>query len=195
MSFRTKRKNLKKVFNNRRHSASYECSRLIFDMKKILIVICMALSLTTAWAGKQSGQLRSLVTSYKGIEGFEIVDMGGVALSLLRAAAKTQAETAEDRAALELFNGLKRLTIVDFSEAEPEVKDKFLRKVNRILRSGEMLLEAKDGGETVRIYGTSSDDGNLLEDVALLAGEALIFVRGSIRADQVAALMKQADRD
>jgi len=165
-------------------------------MKKILITLMMLLSLgTTALAGEPNRQLRNLVSDYRGTQGFDVVDLGGVSLSLLKAAAKTAAKTPEDREALRLFNGLKRLTIVDFSEAEPEVKDKFLRKVNRILRSGEMLLEAKDGGETVRIYGTSSDDGNLLEDVALLAGEALIFVRGSIRADQVAALMKQADRD
>lgn len=165
-------------------------------MKKILITLMMLLSLgTVAMAGEPNRQLRNLVSDYRGTQGFDVVDLGGVSLSLLKAAAKTAAKTPEDREALRLFNGLKRLTIVDFSEAEPEVKDKFLRKVNRILRSGEMLLEAKDGGETVRIYGTSSDDGNLLEDVALLAGEALIFVRGSIRADQVAALMKQADRD
>ena len=165
-------------------------------MKKILITLLMLVSLgTAAWAGEQNNQLRNLVSSYKGTEGFDVVDVGGVSLSLLKAAARTAAETEEDRAALKLFNGLKRLTVVDFSEAAPDVKDKFLRKVNRILKGGEMLLEAKDGGETVRIYGTSSDDGNLLEDVALLAGEALIFVRGSIRADQVAALMKQADRD
>lgn len=165
-------------------------------MKKILITLMMLLSLgTVALAGEPNRQLRNLVSDYRGTQGFDVVDLGGVSLSLLKAAAKTAAKTPEDREALRLFNGLKRLTIVDFSEAAPEVKDKFLRKVNRILRSGEMLLEAKDGGETVRIYGTSSDDGNLLEDVALLAGEALIFVRGSIRADQVAALMKQADRD
>ena len=165
-------------------------------MKKILITLMMLLSLgTVALAGEPNRQLRNLVSDYRGTQGFDVVELGGVSLSLLKAAAKTAAKTPEDREALRLFNGLKRLTIVDFSEAEPEVKDKFLRKVNRILRSGEMLLEAKDGGETVRIYGTSSDDGNLLEDVALLAGEALIFVRGSIRADQVAALMKQADRD
>ena len=165
-------------------------------MKKKLITLMMLLSLgTVALAGEPNRQLRNLVSDYRGTQGFDVVDLGGVSLSLLKAAAKTAAKTPEDREALRLFNGLKRLTIVDFSEAEPEVKDKFLRKVNRILRSGEMLLEAKDGGETVRIYGTSSDDGNLLEDVALLAGEALIFVRGSIRADQVAALMTQADRD
>ena len=165
-------------------------------MKKILITLMMLLSLgTVALAGEPNRQLRNLVSDYRGTQGFDVVDVGGLGLSLLKAAARTAAETPEDREALKLFNSLKRLTIVDFSDATPDVKDKFLRKVNRILRSGEMLLEAKDGGETVRIYGTSSDDGNLLEDVALLAGEALIFVRGSIRADQVAALMKQADRD
>ena len=122
------------------------------------------------------------------------VDLGGVGLGLLKAAARTAADTPEDREALKLFSGLKRLTIVDFSEAAPDVREKFLRKANRILSGGEMLMEAKDGGETVRIYGTASEDGTLLEDIALLAGDALIFIRGSIRTDQVEALMKQADR-
>ena len=156
----------------------------------------MLLSLgTVALAGEPNRQLRNLVSDYRGTQGFDVVDIGTLGLSILKAAARTAAETPEDREALKLFNSLKRLTIVDFSDATPDVKDKFLRKVNRILRSGEMLLEAKDGGETVRIYGTSSDDGNLLEDVALLAGDALIFVRGAIRADQVAALIAQANRD
>ena len=155
----------------------------------------MLLSLgVAAWAADQNTQLRNLVSSYKGTEGFEVVDIGGVGLSLLKAAAKTAVETEEDRQALKLFDGLKRLTIVDFSDATSEMRDKFLRKVNRILKSGEMLMEAKDGGETVRIYGTASKDGELLENIALLAEDALIFVRGTIRMDQVEALMKQADR-
>ena len=165
-------------------------------MKKILITLLMLVSLgTAAWAGEQNNQLRNLVSSYKGTEGFDVVDVGGVGLSLLKAAARTAAETEEDRAALKLFNGLKRLTVVDFSEAAPDVRDKFLRKAKRILNGGEMLMEAKDGGgETVRIYGTSSADGSLLEDIAILAEDALIFIRGSIRADQIGALMKQADK-
>ena len=165
-------------------------------MKKLLITLVMLLSLgTAALAGEQNPQLRSLVSSYKGTDGFEIVDIGSIGLSLLKAAAKTSAETPEDHEALKLFNGLKRLTIVDFSDAAPEVREKFLRKANRILEGGEMLMEAKDGSETVRVYGTSSKDGSLLEDIALLAGDALIFVRGTVRMDQVAELMKQADRD
>ena len=165
-------------------------------MKKILITLMMLLSLgTVALAGEPNRQLRNLVSDYRGTEGFDVVDIGGLGLSLLKAAARTGAETPEDRAALKLFDGLKRLTVVDFSEAAPEVKDKFRRKVNRILAGQEMLLEAKDGDETVRIYGTSSDDGDLLEDIALIAGEALIFVRGSVRGDQIAALIAQANHD
>ena len=164
-------------------------------MKKILITLLMLLSLgTVALAGEPNRQLRNLVSDYRDTQGFDVVDIGTLGLSLLKAAARTAAETQEEREALKLFNGLKRLTVVDFSEAAPEIKDKFLRKVSRILQGSEMLLEAKDGDETVRIYGTSSDDGNLLEDIALIAGDALIFVRGAIRGDQVAALIAQADK-
>ena len=164
-------------------------------MKKILVTLVMLLSLgTAALAGNQNTQLRNLVSSFKGTEGFEVVDIGGIGMSLLKAAAKSAAETPEDREALKLFNGLKRLTVVDFSDAAPEVREKFLRKAKRILEKGEMLMEAKDDGETVRIYGTSSADGALLHDIALLAGDALIFVRGTVPMDQVGELMKQADK-
>ena len=44
-------------------------------MKKILLTLLMALSLTSlAWAGNPGGKLRSLVSSYKGTEGFDVVD-------------------------------------------------------------------------------------------------------------------------
>ena len=164
-------------------------------MKKILVTLVMLLSLgTAALAGNQNAHLRNLVSSFKGTEGFEVVDIGGIGMSLLKAAAKSAAETPEDREALKLFNGLKRLTVVDFSDAAPEAREKFLRKAKRILEKGEMLMEAKDDGETVRIYGTSSADGALLHDIALLAGDALIFVRGTVPMDQVGELMKQADK-
>jgi len=164
-------------------------------MKKLLITLLMALGLgSSVLAGEQNLQLNSLVSSYKGTEGFEIVDIGGFGLGLMKAAARTAAETPEDRNAMKLFDGLKRLTVVDFSEATPDLREKFLRKVNRALEGGEMLMEAKDDGETVRIFGTSSDDGVLLKDIVILTEDALISIRGTIRSDQVEALMQQADQ-
>ena len=164
-------------------------------MKKILLTLLMALSLTTlAWAGNPGGKLRSLVSSYKGTEGFDVVDLGGPAMLLLKAAARSEMDSEEDRAALDLFNGLKRLTVVDFSEAVPEKREKFLRKALRILEGEEILMEVKDSGEKLSIYGTSSKDGSRYQDIILLADDALISIKGSIRADQVGELMKQASK-
>ena len=112
----------------------------------------------------------------------------------LRATEKEDtAETEEDRQALEVFRGLKRFTVVDFSDAPEHVRESFLRKVNRILDHGEMLMEAKSDGETIRIFGGSTKDETLLEDITILAGDALICIRGTIRTDQIEELMRQTN--
>ena len=165
-------------------------------MKKILLTLCMALCiLPVAWAGDQSGQLRTLVNEYRYEPGVEVVDLGGVALGLLKAAARTQVRNEDDKMAMDVLRGIKRLTILDFSDADDNLKERFFRKAKRILSAEDLLLEARDGGETVRIYGTSSDDGNLLEDIVILAEEALITVKGKIRMDQIGELIKTAEAE
>ena len=155
------------------------------------MALCLA---STAWAGNPGGKIRSLVTSFKGTEGFDVVDLGGPAMLLLKAAARAEVDDPEDRAAMDLFRSLRRLTVVDFSEAAPEKREKFLRKLDRILEGEEVLMEARDGGEKVAIYGLTSKDGSRIDDIIIRADDALISVRGSIRTDQVEALMKQASK-
>ena len=155
------------------------------------MALCLA---STAWAGNPGGKLRSLVSSFKGTEGFDIVDLGGPAMLLLKAAARAEVDDPEDRATMDLFRSLKRLTVVDFSEAAPEKREKFLRKLDRILEGEEVLMEARDGGEKVAIYGLTSKDGSRIDDIIIRADDALISVRGSIRTDQIEALMKQASK-
>ena len=49
----------------------------------------MALCLVgEAWAGNPGGKLRSLVSSFKRTEGFDVVDQGGPAMLLLKAAVR-----------------------------------------------------------------------------------------------------------
>ena len=163
-------------------------------MKKILLTLSLVLSLVpTAWAGTPTGKLRTLVNEFRDEPGFEIVDMGPLALGLIRAAARTEAKNDDDRKALQVFKDIKRLTVLDFSDADAAHKEKFLRKAKRILADEEMLMEAKDDGETVRIYGLSNV-GDILEDVIILAGDALISVHGKIRADLVGELINQAEK-
>ena len=164
-------------------------------MKKILLTLCMVLCLVpTAWAGNPAGKLRTLVNEFRNEPGFEMVDMGPVALGLIRAAARGEVKTEEDRKALQIFKDIKHLTVLDFSDAEASRKEKFLRKATRVLSGEEVLLEAKDDGETVRVYGMSNAAGDILEDIIILAGDALISVRGKIRADLIGELVNQAEK-
>ncbi len=164
-------------------------------MKKILLTLSLVLCLVpTAWAGNPAGKIRTLMNEFRDEPGFEVVDMGPLALGLIRAAARTEAKNDDDRKALQVFKDIKRLTVLDFSDADAAHKEKFLRKAKRILADEEMLMEAKDGGETVRIYGLSNAAGDILEDIILLAGDALISVRGKIRADLIGELVNQAEK-
>ena len=165
-------------------------------MKKILITLCMVLCLTPAtWADDQPGQLRTLVNEYRDEPGVEVVDLGSIALGLLRTAIRTQADNEQDQKALDVLRGVKRLTVLDLSDAAQTVKDSFFRKAKRILANEEMLLEAKDGGETVRVYGMSSDDGSILHDIIVLADDTLISIKGKIRMDQIGELIKTAEAE
>ena len=154
------------------------------------MVLCLV---PTAWAGNPSGKIRTLVNDFRDQPGFEVVEMGPIALGLIRAAARGEVKNDDDRKALQVFKDIKRLTILDFSDAEASRKEKFLRKAKRVLADEEMLMEAKDDGETVRIYGLSNV-GDILEDVIILAGDALISVHGKIRADLVGELINQAEK-
>ena len=48
-------------------------------------------------------------------------------------------------------------------------------------------------GETIRIFGGPTKDETLLEDITILAGDALICIRGTIRTDQIEELMRQTN--
>ena len=163
-------------------------------MKKILLTLCTGLCLVSgAWAGNNAHtRLRTLASSFKKEPGFEIVDIGGVAMGLIKTAAKAAADSEEDRQALAVLGGLKRLTVVDFSEAAEPHRKQFLRKAQQILSGSEILMEARDGDEAVRIYGTTSADGKRIQDLVIFTEDALISIRGTIDADRIGDLVKQA---
>ena len=161
-------------------------------MKKAIITLLVALStLCCAWAGTPS-KILSLARQFEQNDGFEVVRLGRLALSGIRTAASFDKDLdAEDRAALKAFKGVRSLTIVEFEDASAADKASFLEKLDKILDKMELILEAKDGGETVSIYGI--DDGKRIKDVVLVSSDGdVISVKGSINLDQIGNLMEVA---
>lgn len=157
-------------------------------MKKGIITLLVALSaVCSAWAGTPS-KISELARQFKDREGFEVVSVGRLLLRGMLGVARMDKDLdAEDRAALHAFDGVRRLTVIDFADASEADKASFGKKVNRILDGMELILEAKDSSETIRIYGI--DDGQRIKDVVLFSPDGdLISISGTIDLEQIGRL-------
>lgn len=162
-------------------------------MKKVVLTLLVALcALSCAQAGNPS-KVESLVNQYRKSEGFEVFSMGRLGLSLIKVAAVASGELdEEDRAVLAQFNGIRRITIVDFEGASAQVKSAFTGKLEKVLDKMELIMEAKDGGETMRIYGI--DKGDKIRDCILYCNDGtLICTHGALDMDKLGELMQMAE--
>jgi len=157
-------------------------------MKKILFTIIVALGAISCAAAIRPVRINTLVNEYKGTDGFDVVKIGPVGMGLLKIAATFSSDM--DKEALTVLSsvkGLKGLTIVDFEDAS--CKKEFTRKIEKALEGAELFLEAKDGSESLRIYGT--ENGRFLSDCILYSSDgALIYARGKVDIDKIMELAK-----
>ena len=162
-------------------------------MKKILILILTTLiafeaaPVSAPARGVNKTKLSALVRQYRSCDGFDVVSLGSLGMGLLRLAAKSSADSAEDRQALKVLDHLNRVVIVSYEDADPELKNKFNKSLDKVLAGQETLMEAKSDGETVRVFGQLADDGDTLTDVVLHVpgSDALICLFGRMSSSQI----------
>lgn len=169
-------------------------------MKRFIAIVLLAAfaagmgSPESKAAGRKvnSGDMASLVRVYNLYQGFDVVSVGGLGLGLVKMIAKASAESEEDSIALEIIDGLRKIIVVDYMKAEQDRKDSFNRKVARILKNAEKIVEIKEDGETVNVYGTAVSDGERIDDLIVFIPEecTLICLFGSISADKIADIVK-----
>lgn len=137
-------------------------------------------------------KLNSLVSICRTYEDVEIVKVGSVGMSLLKFAARISAEDAEDREALRAMNGIKSISVMDYSECRAGDRDAISARIDHLLAGKTPIMEVKDDGEAMFIYGVVSEDGGQIEDFVLYTPSdcALIGIFGSI---DTAALMESAN--
>jgi len=158
-------------------------------MKKAFLTILITFTTAlAAWAGVPV-KLERLIQQYKGQDGFDVVSVGPVGLTLLRGAASLSGELdREERAALKSFRGIRKLVVVDYEDCDPAVRTRFDEQVKHILSGMTLILEAKDSSDAVRIYGT--ENGDAVQDCILYDSDgSLIFFRGRIDMERLGELM------
>lgn len=149
-----------------------------------------------ACAQVSKSRVVNLVQAYRGCPGFEVVNVGPLGLSLMKALARVSGETEEDEdlaLVLQAADGLRGVAIVDYSEASDRDKRKFSEKAAKLFMESEKLVEIKDEGERVLMYGTSDESGKVISDFVLFAPDecALICLFGDIPVETVMKLAEQ----
>ena len=166
-------------------------------MKRILFLILLLLPLAAAGqtAGKPVPRARitGIISEFRGCDGVEVVKLGRVGTAavkgLMRAAAKGDPET---RQALSLMRGIKRLTVLEYDDCAPEVRERLDRRLTAALDGCELLMEAKDGQSAMRMFGIVDEASDAVRDFVIHApaDHALICIFGSIPMDAVGKILQ-----
>ena len=157
-------------------------------MKKTLLTLLFALVVMTTASAAGPDTVQSLVSQYKGHDGFESVSVGPIGLFLIKTLSIFADIDSEDMEVLKSFNSIRKISVLDFEDA-PD-KEKFAKKVTRALKNMDLILEAKDDGDRLSIYGV--DDGNKVKDCILFDPEGtLICIKGSLDLEKIMAASKE----
>ena len=163
---------------------------------RIVAILSMLLTVMPAAVAKnRDALLADLVKSFKKTEGVEVVDLRRPVIGLFRLIAKANVEDEEDKAVLDAVKGAKRVTIVDYEDAPAAKKAEFDAKINAILRDEDLLMEAVDGKDKVKIYGIVSGDGSIVRDFILHeeGDGTLILCQGKFDIRKLALLIGGSD--
>ncbi len=92
---------------------------------------------------------------------------------------------------LNAIKDIKQITIADYEDCPADVRDRFASRLSKLLDKDMLLMEAKDSGEKMEIYGEPSERGDELTDLILnVPGSgALICIRGRLKMKDVARIM------
>lgn len=171
-------------------------------MKRILI--CFLLSTAMLFAGSEAyGQavpkeaLLSLIREYSNNDGFEVLKVGGLGTTALKAVINLAVMSDGDpeaREAVKAIKGIRRMAIVDFEDCSQQVRDSFTARLKSLLARSEKLMEVKDDGDTLFMYGVVDKSGSKVKDFVLysVADSSLICLFGSINLDAVMKIAGQA---
>ena len=160
-------------------------------MKKYIVFITLALSLCSVSFARSTDQdsirrINLLVSEYSVHPDFQVVRLGRLGLAVIKAALRHDLDD-DTIALLNAVRNIKQITIANYEDCTIDVRDSFTARLDKLLDKEMLLMEAKDSGETMQIYGEPSESGDELTDLILsVPGDgALICIRGTVRMKDV----------
>lgn len=161
-------------------------------MKRFLLIISLLLPMTAGaitvkdYISRQ--HIKSLISECRHLEGADVVQLGRFGTAAVKGLIRLAALSDSDAYNLaQLTKGIKGISVFDFEGCCDADKSYIISRLDRALSDGEVLMEMRDEGETVTIYGVVDDMGEEVRDFILYDPSdcALICLFGTIPTEKV----------
>ena len=141
----------------------------------------------TAGAPVPKTKLVSIINEYKNYEGVEVVMVGSLGTRALKSLSENDPDM---RDAMRIISGIRKMLVVDFEDCEPAVRERLARKLQGALDGADLLMEVKDGGTGLMMYGVVAEGSSTVRDFVLYSPEdcSLICLFGSLSMNAVSKL-------
>ena len=166
--------------------------------KTIFTILCLWFTAFISIAGNRdtdTGNIINTINDYKHVSGVQVISIGKLGLGLAKVVANMAAESEEEKAALAILNGINKVVVVDYEDVIEAKRHELNSKLSKLFNNAELIMEVKDEGDTVYIYGTSVNGEESIDDLMIFIPEdyRLVCVLGSISAERIANLIKIAN--
>ncbi|MBQ9660873.1 MAG: DUF4252 domain-containing protein [Bacteroidales bacterium] len=165
-------------------------------MKRFLFFFLTLLPLAAAAAPAEKnvpkGELSAIISEFRRCDGVEVVRLGRMGTAAIRGIVRMAAKEDPDaRQALDVMRGVRRITVLQYEDCAPEVRERLVRRLDRALDGCELLMEAKDGDTAMRMFGVVDEASGEMRDFVIHAPSecALICVFGSLKMDSVGKII------
>ncbi|MBO7602985.1 MAG: DUF4252 domain-containing protein [Bacteroidales bacterium] len=136
-------------------------------------------------------RISKAISECRNYEGAEYIKLGrfatGAIKGIVRLAGK---EDPDAKAADELMSGIKGVTVLSYDDCSEEDKASIISILTNALADSELLIEASDSGEKVKIYGSCDEGSDIVRDFVLFAPSesALICIKGFFSMETIARI-------
>lgn len=164
-------------------------------MKRLLLIFLVLIPVS-AFAGKKektvsSDRIATVISNCRRIEGVELVKLGPIATAALKGIVRLSSiDDPDAREALTLMNGIHGVTVMDYDSCSNADKERINGRLEKALSGSDMLMEASDSENKMRLYGVMDKKTDKVRNFVLFSPSdcALICIFGSISMDAVAKL-------
>lgn len=144
--------------------------------------------------GITANALTDIISDFDGKDGFEVINVGKLGTYALKKMIRISAdEGKEAESLLKIINGIKKVAIVDYDDCSSADREKFIRRIERVLNKENMIMEVHDDGETMKMYGVTDENSDSLSNFVLHAPSdgALICFFGTIPLKEITSALSR----